>query len=301
MKKILLFLCLLVVVSLACSLSVNITPTSEPPTAAETPVLIEPPTTTPEIFISLTQAMPATVISTTVQPVEISVDPLTISLSPALASGVRGIQIPRADDSDLPYRELTPGHTILQLEGYTLQGKFMEPQIYIFPALEYAQLVPGAFESMHRLRNIMNAGPSVSAEQLPALPFFNAAQVFASNYQSVSFQNVEGVRFVTEYAQYAAPVNNHDLFYHFQGFSNDGAYYIVAIFPITAPVLAETSEPGAVIPAGGIAYPDINDSNSNFPNYYASVTDLLNATRPDAFTPAISQLDALIQSMRITP
>ena len=56
----------------------------------------------------------------------------------------------------------------------------------------------------------------------------------------IKFQVPEGVRFLTEYAQYPASANNQDLFYQFQGLSRDGAYYIVAIFPITVPVLAET-------------------------------------------------------------
>jgi hypothetical protein len=138
-------------------------------------------------------------------------------------------------------------------------------------------------------------------EPLPAVPFFNAAPVFASNVQAISFQGGGGVRFLTEYAQYPAPVNNHDLFYHFQGLSRDGAYYIIAIFPITTPVLAETSDAGAVIPPGGVAYPDTAGSNPDFQNYYASVTNLLNAASLDAFTPALGQLDALIQSMLIAP
>jgi hypothetical protein len=302
MKKIFLVLCLIIIVSAACDVSVNIAPTNQVSTATATPIpLIDPPTPTPEVFIALTQAIPATAVPTVAQPVEVSVDPLTISLPPALASGARGIQVPRADGQDLPYWELTPGHTQLKLEGYPLQGKFHEPQIYVYPALEYAQLVPGAFESMHRLRNVMNAPGSTSVDQYPAVPFFNAAQVFASNFQTLSFQNGDGVRFLTEYAQYPAPVNNHELVYHYQGFSSDGEYYIVAILPITAPVLAETSDAAAAIPSGGVPYPLMTDPEANMPSYYASVTDLLNATPQDAFTPTINQLDALIQSMRITP
>ena len=185
---------------------------------------------------------------------------------------------------------------------YVLQGKFHQPQIYVYPAQAYAELVPPAFESLHRLNNILgNPSGPISADQLPAVPFFNAQQVFASNIQTISFQNGEGVRFLTEYAQYTAPVNNHELFYHFQGVTRDGAYYIIAILPITVPVLAETSDAVAVLPPGGIAYPDITDPNADWQGYYAAVTDLLNATSPDAFTPTITQLDLLIQSMQITP
>jgi hypothetical protein len=61
------------------------------------------------------------------------------------------------------------------------------------------------------------------------VPFFNAAQVFASNIKVISFQNGKGVRFLTEYAQHAASANNHNLFYYFQGLTGDGAYYIIAI------------------------------------------------------------------------
>jgi hypothetical protein len=43
------------------------------------------------------------------------------------------------------------------------------------------------------------------------------------------------------------------------------------------------------------------DPNVDMQSYYASVTDLLNATPPEAFTPTINQLDSLIQSMRVTP
>jgi hypothetical protein len=155
---------------------------------------------------------------------------------------------------------------------------------------------------MHRLRNVMNDPASMNAEQLPAVPFFNDAQVFASNFQMISFQNGEGVRFLTEYAQSAASVNNHDLFYHFQGFTDDGTYYIVAIFPITAPMLAETSDAGAPLPPGGVPYPYFAEGpNADMETYYASILDLLNASPSEVFAPTLDQLDLLIQSMRITP
>ena len=140
-----------------------------------------------------------------------------------------------------------------------------------------------------------------SIDQLPAVPFFNAQQIFASNIQTISFRNGAGVRFLTEYSQYNAPVNNHELFYHFQGVTRDGAYYIIAILPITVPVLAETSDAAAALPLGGIVYPDITDPDTDWQGYYTAVTDLLNATSSDAFTPTINQLDLLIQSMQIAP
>jgi hypothetical protein len=298
MKKISLLLSLLVIVSLACGVTIDLTPEPKSPTAETTPVLYEPPTTTPEIFIALTQAMPATAMP----PEEISFAPLRLSLPRVIASGARGEQVPPANGADLPYWGLTPGHTVLNLEGYVLQGKFHQPQIFVYPAQAYAELVPAAFESIRRIDNILYppGGPALN-DELPAVPFFNAAQVFASNQQIVSFQNGGGVRFVTEYSQYFATVNNTDLFYHFAGVTRDGEYYIVAILPVTAPGLAETSDPGSAVPTGGIAHPDINDPNADWQGYYAAVTNQLNATDPEAFYPSLNQLDALIQSLLIEP
>jgi hypothetical protein len=298
MKRISLFLSLLIIVSLACGVTIDLTPKPEAPTMETTLVPVEPPTTTPEIFIALTQAMPGTAMP----PEEISFTPLRMSLPRVIASGARGEQIPPASGTDLPYWELTPGHTVLKLEGYLLQDKFHEPQIYVYPATAYGEMMPGAFESIRRIDNILYppGGPALN-DELPAVPFFNAAQVFASNAQLVSFQNGGGVRFVTEYAQYAATVNNTDLFYHFEGVTRDGAYYIVAILPVTAPGLAETSDAEAAVPAGGIMHPDLNDANADWQGYYDAVTNLLNSTDPEAFTPSLNQLDALIQSMLIEP
>ena len=83
------------------------------------------------------------------------------------------------------------------------------------------------------MNNILGApGAPIAVAQLPTVPFFNAQQAFASNIQILSFQNGRGVRFLTEYAQYPVSANNQDLFYHFQGLTSDGAYYIIAILPI---------------------------------------------------------------------
>lgn len=309
-EKNLLFFSIFIIVALACDVSVNIAPTGEIPTAAETPVLIEPPTTTPEVFISVTHAIPATAIPTATPIIQPSPAPntlvtfgrLSLEIPSSVANGASGSDIPPVTNEGAAYWEKTPGHLQVSLNDYyILHGKLHKPQIYVYPAVEYATLVPGAFESMHRLRNILSDIVPVATDQLPAVPFFNAAQLFASNIQDVSFQNGEGIRFITEYGQYPAPVNNHELFYHFQGFSNDGEYYIVAIFPITAPGLGESSDPEFAVVIGGVAYPEMGDSSDAWKAYYVAATNLLDATSPETFTPSLSQLDALIQSMWVAP
>jgi hypothetical protein len=303
MKKAYLIFILLIFVVQACTITVQ-------PIAA-TPIVVTvvhtqiPPSITPP---TIPTPVPATVVATQARPtaqptvstgVEVSVGPLSIVLSPELARGARGSQIPRATGQNVAPWDVTPGHNILKLEGYPLSGKTHQPQIYIYPAQAYAEMLPGAFESIRRLDNILYGpnGPSLSADKLPIVPFFNAQQAFTSKSHLISFKNGGGVRFLTEYAQYPVPANNQDLFYNFHGVTRDGAYYIIAIFPITVPVLAGTSDTGAIVPPGGVPYPN----PANMPAYYSAVSDLLNAQSADVFTPNLSQLDALIQSIRVTP
>ncbi|HEY9152843.1 MAG TPA: hypothetical protein VIN60_08160 [Anaerolineales bacterium] len=292
MKKVYLFISMIILVILACSSATVAIPTNPAPTNIAAPTQI-PATSAPSET------------TTTLPPpsgTSASFGPLSLVLPSGLSSGISGSQLSRADGQDVPYWGLTPGHTQIDLNGYVLQGKFHKPQIFIYPAQAYAELVPAAFENIHRLNNILgNPGASINSDQLPTVPFFNAAQVFASNIQIVTFQSGRGVRFLTEYAQYAASANNHDLFYEFQGLTSDGAYYIIAILPITSPLLGETSDPASAVSIGGVAFPNMGDPNADWKGYYNAVTVQLNAQAPTDFVPTLNLLDLLIQSIRITP
>jgi hypothetical protein len=149
--------------------------------------LNESPTTTPEVFISLTQAIPATSV---VQPSPVTntlatIGRLTLEIPSSIASGASGGDVAPITNEDAAYWEKTPGHLQVSLNDYILQGKLHQPQIYVYPVIDYATLVPGAFESMHRLRNVMSGVVPSTPDQLPGVPFFNSAQDFASNFQSI--------------------------------------------------------------------------------------------------------------------
>ena len=310
MKRTMLFLCIFLIVALACDISVNLTPTTVVSTPEDTAVLVEPATTTPEIFIALTQAIPFTQVPIATQNFEPSpinsvmaaYGHLTLEIPMSVASGLSGSDIAPITDADAAWYQKTPGHQQITLNGYQgLQGKLNQAQIFIYPATDYAVLSAAAFESMHRLRNIISSVVPVTADNLPAIPFFNSKQLFASNFQSMPFQDGSGIRFLTQYDQFSAPVNNQGLFYQFQGFSADGELYTVAIFPISAPGLSEVSDPASATAIGGVAYPNMSDPNADWNGYYEAAASLLEGTPPDAFSPSLLQLDAMIQSMWIAP
>jgi hypothetical protein len=152
-----------------------------------------------------------------------------------------------------------------------------------------------ASEQIERVKKALSGAPLLK-ETLPNVPFFNAGHLIAADIQLLKFQNGNGVRELTQYDQYPAPINNHELFYHYEGLTNDGKYYVIAVLPITAPILAEDEKPESSLPAGGIPIPTSVGPNDV---YYFSVSEKLNSLAPDSFTPSMTMLDALIQSILV--
>ena len=196
--------------------------------------------------------------------------------------------------------EMKPEHLEFTLTSYQLQDKFHQPKIYVYPAQEFAA-DSGAAESIRRLQAILSNTTPPTADNLPFVPFFNAGQVFAAQIQTIKFQNGSGVRFLTEYAQYFATINNRDLFYEFQGLTTDGKYYIIAILPVTAPMLAADEKPDASVPSDGVPFPGYDDPNADYVSYYNAIAEKLNTAASETFSPTLTTLDNLIQSITITP
>jgi len=219
-----------------------------------------------------------------------------------LASGAVAEIVPAADEQSGAPWDVAPEYVRISFQGYPLQGKFFEPQIMIYPAADYSARSEMAAQSIRSLQALL-ADPSAPLieQALPHLPFANAAQVFAAQMQPISFKSGQGVRSLTQYAQYVATVNNQDLFYHFQGLTGFGESYVVAILPINAAYLAAESNPESPLPAGGVPFPGYDAADeSQFQAYYHSVADLLNATPADQFQPSLASLDALINSLELT-
>ena len=64
--------------------------------------------------------------------------------------------------------------------------------------------------------------------------------MFLSKPEYLKFENGSGVRYLTMYGQGFAPINNHDLFYSFQGLTADGRYWVSVIMPVNHPSLQAT-------------------------------------------------------------
>ena len=191
MKKAYLILSICILATAACGLPLQAaTPTAVPPTPMPVLPSITPlPATATPVPATAAPTSTPTAVPPAFEGMAVTFAPLSLVIPTGLASGASGSQIPPAEGADIPPWGVTPGHIQLDLEGYLLQGKFHEPQIFVYPAQAYAEIQNGAAESIKRLQAIQsNPGAPISPEQLPFVPFFNATQVFASNIQPVSFQ-----------------------------------------------------------------------------------------------------------------
>jgi hypothetical protein len=259
---------------------------------------------------ALTGAAPPATISPTAPPPPPSAQPngmavsynnVSLFLPQELASNALAGTVPAVPaQPDGPGWDVAPEHIKVQLENYALYNTFHDAYVLIYPAQEYAAVSEGAASSIARLQAILSGAAAPTAENLPHITFFNAAQAFAAQTKTIQFQGGSGVRFLTEYAQYYATANNRDLFYEFQGLTSDGKYYILAILPASHPLLAMDEKPETIIPAGGIPFPGYDDQNA-LEAYYPAVVNLLNSAAPESFNPTLTILDALIQSISIAP
>ena len=100
-----------------------------------------------------------------------------------------------------------------------------------------------------------------------------------------------GYRFVGRWAQDANPVTAESrLWYTYQGFTNDGQYLVNFFYPVTTAKLPKQAD---------MTTADWDKFNSDPQAYIKAQAEMLNALAPADWQPDLSQLDALVGSLRI--
>jgi hypothetical protein len=279
-KKPGLFLIFVILFTLACNLGTSAPATdSVTVSTVEATAVVEAPTSAPPL-----------------SGISISASGTSFVIPQGVAGGANFKSNPESPASqDMPYWEVYPAYIEFDLSGYALQDTFHNPRIIIYPANEYAKMNESAAASVTGLQTLLANSSAPLPKNLPFLPTFNAAQVFHSNEQFLKFQNGMGIRFLTQYAQAPYPANNKDLFYTFQGITGDGAYYVAALLPVSITFLPADGNPDTPLPADGVPF-DWNKFE-NTQAHFDLIVQKLNAADPNAFTPSLTVLDALIQSV----
>lgn len=246
-----------------------------------------------------TSAPPVQLTPTQASGALVSLNGISFTIPTGMASGALAEPQQAAQPTDnIPWWEIHPAYVEYPLQDYLLSGTFHAPKIYVYPVNEFIQMNEDVAIVIDQLKNILSAPGQPLPENLPFLPTFNAAQVFYSNEQFIKFQNGSGIRYLTQFGQAPAPVNNHEVFYTFQGITTDGQYYVSAILPVNAAFLTEFASPEYPVPADGISFDW--DKYENMEAHFEAVEQKLNSTDPNSFTPSLLSLDAMIQSISIT-
>lgn len=250
--------------------------------------------------LSPTQTLPTQIPATQILPTQVSATqtsaPSQITESGSMRLDLNGLAqiitsqiVPATSTStDVPYWEILPQYELLTLEGYPISNHLMTAQIFIYPVAELAAANEGAGKIAADLQTLLQN--QQVGKNLPFLPVYNAAQVMHAQVSFLNFKNGNGVRYLTQFDQAFLPINNHELLYTFQGLTSDGKYYVAAVLPVNlASLPANETVTGQEPP----------EFSSDFPKYLENVVNTLDQQPANTFTPDLSQLDALIQSIEI--
>ncbi len=179
-------------------------------------------------------------------------------------------------------------------------------QVMVFQVEDFAGFgddAPNGFQNQERvLADLLQNGLDASRcnqplgegyQPLPFLPWINETQTFCAQPQVLGFIGGKGIRYLSYYAQGPAPVLDGSVFYTFQGLTDDGQFYVSAVFPIAT----------GIFPDELPDQPTISDSGSDYSSEWLStLTDQLaqlNAQAGDSFDPSLATLDELVNSIHI--
>ncbi|NTU55172.1 MAG: hypothetical protein HGA79_02870 [Anaerolineales bacterium] len=218
------------------------------------------------------------------------------TLPTGLANGVSA-QVVTAEKG---MEELYPTHIEFKLVNYPSQNAQHEPRITVYSTVDLGEYS----EYLNTLAQLLEEQPSILQSELHIVQYQHAGQLVDAQIQYLKFKNGSGVRVLTQFAQNTAPINNVGLVYVFEGLTNNGDRHVLVFLPVAAPFLSGAmDDPSEIPPVDGHPFPlwDSPDFFNEYTNYRKAVTQKLNATPAQAFTPDLSELDSLIESLFIGP
>jgi len=209
----------------------------------------------------------------------------SFTFGPSLADSVNAENM--SEDSEGSEMWAIPDHIQFTFNNFNPGDAFHNPAIRIFSVEKYRAVNPNVGDSLDKLKAAVDS-QNVHSEDILVPEFTGAAQYFKSLVQVVNFQNGSGFRYISQYGQAAWPIGFPNMFYAFQGFTDDGNYYISAIFPISHSSLPH---PDDVV---------MNDAfYDNFMNYSADTQMHLDLQDAETFEPSLTLLDELVESLLV--
>jgi hypothetical protein len=224
---------------------------------------------------------------------------ISFSYDDSLATGVKHETVPAVIQFQ-PGEMVAPEYIQVTFEGYVLSDSMHMPRIMIYPVSELEAVNERAAEKIERLDQLLAERPEFApdggfeASNLPFLPMVNAGQYLRTQIAYLDFENGKGLRYLTQFGQAMLPVNNQGLFYTFQGLTDDGAYYVSAVLPVSHSMLPPDDQG-----LGFTGNDRYDEFIAGFDTYILEVAQQLNEQTSESFSPDLGLLDMMIQSISV--
>ena len=208
-----------------------------------------------------------------------------------------------------------PAHTCFHLEAKRLLPALERGSRYFHPAYsficivptfdptedDFAAAYPNFSKAVELIRKLVNEKPEHFRQfkDVFDFPYNNAGWSIRAKEEYLSYSNINGVLFVTQYSQELLPnpLNNEELTANFQGLTQDGKYYVGARFS----VIHDELPTGIDFVEGSIRekcleykYPEINDCVGE---YLDSESERLQKFRDEEFKPSLNTIKTLISTI----
>lgn len=181
-----------------------------------------------------------------------------------------------------------PAHREYIFNNWVLVDGFHTPTIRIYPVADFRAINENVRDGLDGLSTAFESQPD-DHTGLIVPDLYNAGQLFQAQVKYMNFQNGRGARWLSQYGQAYYVIGWPYLFYTFQGFTDDGLYYVSIIFPVTHPSLPQ--DPEAITLDDGFY--------ENYASYAEQTRIELNAGAENSFAPSLVLLDQLVESMLV--
>lgn len=237
---------------------------------------------------------------------------LRVTCDPPPFTQVRAQVVPASPLTDPTHKPdyVAPEHVRLTFGGRHRsepQATFFPAEVSVYPVAAYKQayFVSNRYtriiiEELEELRKVIDERQSRPPGEMPYVPYVDASQAFAARIRHINLQGGKGVVFLTQYSIEPSLVSNQGLTYIFQGLTDDGRYYVLATFPVSAPGLPDESSLGSH--EGFTLGPTLTNTGEwrqEYQAYTSRVARKLGVMSPARFTPTLTQLDRVIGSLRV--
>jgi hypothetical protein len=166
-----------------------------------------------------------------------------------------------------------------------LSDAFHVPAIRIYPVAEFKAINENVSVGLDELNSALQNQP-LDGEGLFVSDMFNAGQLFQAQVRYLDFQNGSGARWLSQYGQALYGIGWPNLFYTYQGLTDDGMYYVSIILPVNHPSLPNPDD----LTLDQAFY-------DNYENYAEETRNDLNNAADASFMPSLVLLDQIVETL----